>query len=239
MPVSVRSAALVAALAAPAVAVAQPTTPVRRDSLPPLAPRELEIRGEMRVSLPSIVRPDLDGFGITPAPVALDARHTPREAPYVVRGLPGSPLAPPAAPELPVTLLPVARRGMLEAGAGRDLARFGTAYLSIPLTQETRVTFDAAYDGHDDRDGRPGSHADAGRGRLALHTGTGTGTVDVALDARGLSRGLFGAAPQVRRADSARLRSATSQSASQACPRSSVSSHRGFRLVGWPALIAA
>lgn len=196
MPVSVRSVALFAALAAPvASAVAQPTTPVRRDSLPPLAPRELEIRGEMRVSLPSIVRPDLAGFGIAPAPVALDPRHTPREAPYVVRGLPGSSLAPPAPPELPVALLPVARRGMLEAGAGRDLARFGTAYLSIPLSLETRVTFDAAYDGHDDRSGRPGSHADAGRGRLALHTGTGTGTVDVALDARGLSRGLFGAAP--------------------------------------------
>ncbi len=186
-------------LALPALAASAqpptPTTPVRRDSLPPLAPRDLEIRGDLRVSLPSITRPDIAGFGLRSRPVEVDARRAVREAPYVVRGLPESPLAPPSAPDLPAVVLPVARRGTLEAGAGRDLARFGTAFLALPLSRVSRIAGEVAYDGHDARTGRPGSGANAARARLGYHLGTGRTALDVAIHGRGLARGLFGTAP--------------------------------------------
>lgn len=192
-------AAALGLLALPALAAsAQPTTPstpVRRDTLPPLAPRELEIRGDLRVSLPSITRPDIAGFGLRSRPVEVDARRAVREAPYVVRGVPESPLAPPSAPDLPELVVPVARRGTLEAGAGRDLARFGTASLALPISRVSRLSGQVAYDGHDARDGRPGSDADAARARMGYHLGTGQTALDVAIQGRGLARGLFGAAP--------------------------------------------
>ncbi len=173
----------------------------RRDTLPPLTPRDLEIRGELRVSLPSIERQPLTGFGLTPTLKRVDARRTPAVPAYVTPAIPGSPLGAPQLPEL-VSLDPGApRKGTFEAGVGRSFARFGHLYYTRPLAPGTGLFADAAYEGLGNfrPEGRPNTDADAARLALGLRHARGTTALGATLDANVLSRGLYGAGFLARR----------------------------------------
>jgi hypothetical protein len=173
----------------------------RRDTLPPLAPRDLEIRGELRVSLPSIERQPLTAFGLAPRLKTVDPRRVPAMPAYATPAIPGSALGAPVLPEL-VSLDPgVPRRGTFEAGLGRSYARFAHAYFSRAASPATALFADAAYDGLSGfrPEGRPNTGADAGRLALGVRHARGTTALGATLDADVVAQGLYGAGPFSRR----------------------------------------
>ncbi|HYE59034.1 MAG TPA: hypothetical protein VD948_11040, partial [Rhodothermales bacterium] len=176
-------------------------TPARQDTLPPLAPRDLEIRGELHVSLPSIERQPITAFGLAPSLRRLDPRRTPAVPAYVTPDIPGSALGAPVLPEL-ISLDPgPPRRGTFEAGLGRAYARFAHAYFARPVAPGTNLFADVAYEGLSSfrPEGRPHTGADAGRLALGVRHARGTTALGATLDADVAAQGLYGAGPFNRR----------------------------------------
>lgn len=179
-------ALLVAPIAAVPAAHAQ-TTPARRDTLPPLAPQDVEIRGQLRVRLPSIVRQPLGGIAPVAPPRRLDPQRTPDAPAYATPPLPETPVAhfvPPSTADL--TAGPPLRVGM-EGGLGRFLARFGRFTAGGTVAPNTRAFVSASYDGADGETlagVRRGY--DDGRGTVGVHVATERTSVE--LEGTGLIR---------------------------------------------------
>lgn len=117
-------------------------------TLPDIAPREIEVRGDLEVSLPSAERQPLTGFNPPPripmvppdhAPFIGDFQQQPADLPQETLEL----------PELPATLErpQPPMRGELGAGIGRYFSRFANAKLWIPATSTESFTLRADYDG--------------------------------------------------------------------------------------------
>lgn len=157
---------LVAALLAPD-AGAQ----ARGDTLPDLSPREVEIRGALTVSFPSIARLPLAGFVPQARVRGVETGRAPTRPDYVQPALPPSPLGRPDAPQTALLELPAGRRGAVEGGAGSLLTRFGR------LTHETdlgraRLFVGGSYRG---RDGHtPGTGVEASGDAARAHVGVET-----------------------------------------------------------------
>ncbi len=117
------------------------------DTLPRLSPQEIEIRGELRVSFPSIARQPLTGFAPAPRLKIIDPARKPFLPPYRQTNLPPSPLERPMPPPLRVLLAGEPRRGVIEAGAGSYFTRFARFYLDVPASPVTSLYASADYKG--------------------------------------------------------------------------------------------
>lgn len=121
--------------------------------LPDIAPREVEIRGQLEISLPSLRRQPLVGFNPPPRipPISVERRPWVGDYKQESADLPGSPLQ---SPEPPPTLtganFPPAR-GMVAAWGGRYYSRSVRARLNGSLSEASqgyaRITYDGL-DGH-------------------------------------------------------------------------------------------
>ena len=140
---------------------AEDDEPSEQPALPTIAPREIEIRGELEISLPSIERQPLTGFNPPPRIPPATMAHKPYVGDYgqtnVALGpdVPESP-GPQAALQQPAPPL----NGELAAGGGRYFSRHATATVTAPLSRYEAVSFDGKYrgsNGHDPYENGPSS----------------------------------------------------------------------------------
>ncbi len=171
---------------------------VQPDTLPRLSPREIEIRGELRVSFPSIARPPLSGFAPAPRLKAIDPDRQPLLPPYRQTDLPPSPLARPTPPALRILVAGPPRRGVLEAGAGSFFSRFGRFYLDTPASEVTSFYASADYEGsyghRDDATDRRAPY-DLARGEVGVRSGSRRLSVEGSVGGFYRSYTLYGARP--------------------------------------------
>ena len=121
-----------------------------QQELPEIAPQEIEIRGELTLSFPSLQRQPLRGFETPSSIPSVSPDRSPFVEPYKqsLNTLPDSlptpdAMSPSAAPSQP------SQNGYLEMGAGRYLSRFAEGRLSLPLTSQQRLSFEMDYTGTD------------------------------------------------------------------------------------------
>ncbi|MBO6576192.1 MAG: TonB-dependent receptor [Rhodothermales bacterium] len=118
-------------------------------ALPDLAPREVEIQGELTIAFPSLRRQPLVGFNPPPRVPEIDLRRMPFVEAYKQDGadLPQNPLANPTTPRA----LPRAEgdgfTGTFETGFGRYSARYALLEASLYASSTARWTVDGSYDG--------------------------------------------------------------------------------------------
>lgn len=134
-------------VAVPAVYGQEPDT----TQLPEIAPREIEIRGERQIDLPSLERQPLTGFASPPRTPSVPATRTPYVGSYrqTLEDLPESlpipqtvsePMQPNADPAL----------GFLEGGSGRYYSRFFEGRVGVPLSTNDRLSIHGRYNGIED-----------------------------------------------------------------------------------------
>jgi hypothetical protein len=142
---SIRIALLAALLAVAPCAYGQETDTTQ---LPEIAPREIEIRGERQIALPSLERQPLTGFASPPAVPTVPADHRPYVGSYrhpldeLPESLPipetvSAPMQPTAEPAL----------GFLEGGIGRYFSRFFEGRIKHSLSATERVFVHGNYTG--------------------------------------------------------------------------------------------
>lgn len=143
---------LCALLAAPLVAFpvrAQQQPEEDEPALPEIAPREVEIRGELDISLPALQSPSLEG--LVPASPLQPLPPAPLPDPVPVEVSTAAPQSLPGEAEAPSGFadLPTPRTGLVEAGAGRYLSRFARARLDYALAPQWGVRSRLDYTGTD------------------------------------------------------------------------------------------
>ncbi len=117
-------------------------------ALPTIAPREIEIRGELEISLPSIERQPLTGFNPPPRIPPATVAHQPFVGDY-------EPARVALGPDVPETPGPQAALqqpappvdGELAAGGGRYFSRHASAMITAPLSRYEALSFDGTYRG--------------------------------------------------------------------------------------------
>jgi len=144
-------------------------------ALPNIAPREVEIRGQLDITLPALQRPALSGLlpqtqqlePLPPLPPPdAQALEPPASTPQA--------LADEAAPSSGFSDLPAPRTGLVEAGGGRYFSRFARARFDAPLSAQWAVRSRLDYNGtngfqpFDDED--VDTSADVLSGRATLRT---------------------------------------------------------------------
>ncbi len=186
------------ALALPWSLLAQDTS---RVALPNIAPREVEIRGTLEVSLPSLQRQPLVGFN--PPPVV--PRPPAGRSPFVERykqsssDLPTSPLQRPLPPSaLGASTAPAA--GQVESLVGRYFSRAVNARLQAPVADRTALFLRADYtgsEGHEPFDTIPDLNApfDALEGMAGVKTSGNTWAAGFSFSGFYESFDLFGLQP--------------------------------------------
>ncbi|RMH52256.1 MAG: hypothetical protein D6685_16685 [Bacteroidetes bacterium] len=104
--------------------------------LPDIAPREIEIRGQLEVSFPSLRRQPLIGFNPPPRIPLIPADRRPYVAPYKQDSadLPPSPLGRPVPPPVNTARGLEPQRGEVEISAGRYLSRTVIGRTGVPLS---------------------------------------------------------------------------------------------------------
>lgn len=142
---------LIASFALPTQAVSQDQEDESDDpaQLPEIAPREIEIRGQLQIAFPSLQRQPLDGFSSDPPLPSVPDDHRPYVESYKqeLEDLPES------LPELETTTQSLEAaasapaRGFLETGTGRYFTRFAEGRLSVPLSQSETFTVHGDYSG--------------------------------------------------------------------------------------------
>lgn len=119
-------------------------------ALPEIAPREIEIRGELDIAFPSLERQPLVGFNpppLIPEPVANrrpfvdDYKQERADLPQSIPE-PEISSASLQRPALPLT-------GLISGGGGRYLTRFANGHLRVPLSNSETVTLGVRYRGSD------------------------------------------------------------------------------------------
>jgi hypothetical protein len=128
----------------PAVYGQEPDT----TQLPDIAPREIEIRGEREIDLPSLERQPLTGFA---SPSRVPSVPTDRE-PYVGsyrQTLDDLPESLPIPETVSEPMQPVAdpAQGFLEGGSGRYFSRFFEGRVGVPLSTNDRLSVHGRYTG--------------------------------------------------------------------------------------------
>ncbi|PEN15173.1 hypothetical protein CRI94_02500 [Longibacter salinarum] len=138
---------LVASMTAPAFAQDNPQRQ-RDPTLPEIAPREIEIRGQFQVGFPSLQRQPLRGFASPPTVPVIPPDRLPYTETYKQErsDLPEQLPSPPSVGSRLATSPPPAN-GYVEAGAGRYLSRFAEGHVTLPVTPMESFEIDAAYDG--------------------------------------------------------------------------------------------
>ncbi|PSQ67610.1 MAG: hypothetical protein BRD32_00185 [Bacteroidetes bacterium QH_2_64_74] len=159
--------------------------------LPEIAPREIEIRGERQIALPSLERQPLTGFASPPQVPAVPPDHEPYVGSYTypLGNLPES-LPVPETVSAPMEPTAEPARGFLEGGSGRYFSRFFEGRMSLPLSGTERLSLHGQYDGTEaDPDD------DVAEARLRLESTRSAVRLDA--EARGTVQryALFGATP--------------------------------------------
>lgn len=146
-----------------------------RPALPDIAPRTVEIRGQLEIHFPALERQPLVGFNPPPRMVDMSERRPfMEEYRQGAADLPPSPLQEPTSPVL-ARLAGIERRtGQLEARAGRYFARHVDARVEHSIRPEMAVSGRLRYrglDGHRpyDFDPEANSASDDIQGRADLH----------------------------------------------------------------------
>jgi len=129
-------------------ALAQPQ-PSDTTQLPEIAPREIEIRGDLQIDFPALERQPLDGFLSPPSLPTVPAERIPYVEPYALDldALSGVPPEPAVATQQSTSRPPAPRSGSIEAGAGRYFSRFFNTHLSAPISSNERLAFHVDYTG--------------------------------------------------------------------------------------------
>lgn len=120
----------------------------QQQQLPEIAPREIEIRGELQLSFPALERQPLRGFASPATIPAVPADRTPYAETYKqeLDDLPDS-LPAPETVSQPVNTLKSPKQGLLEIGGGRYVSRFVKGRVSVPLTAQQRLSIRTDYVG--------------------------------------------------------------------------------------------
>jgi len=116
--------------------------------LPEIAPREIEIRGERQIALPSLERQPLTGFASPPSLPSVPADHRPYVGAYTYP-LDELPESLPVPETVSDAMQPTAEpaKGFIEGGTGRYFSRFFEGRVGIPLSPEERVSVHGTYTG--------------------------------------------------------------------------------------------
>lgn len=182
--------------------VAAPAQARQDAALPDLAPRQVEITGDLTISFPALRRQPIIGFNPPPRVPDIPSSRTPFTEAYAQRSadLPPSPLQPPDPPQVSAIERRVAADGLIDARVGAYLDRSLTADVTLAQTPSTTLLFDLDYFGTDGQDQIvAGRTLTTGRD----HLGAGfdleqrAGALILGLDGSGFrsSYGLFGAVP--------------------------------------------
>ena len=134
-----------------------------RSALPDIAPREVEIRGQLDISLPSLQRQPLVGFNPPPRVPRPPAGRRPFVETYkqASADLPASPLQQPMPPSVLGAAYPPAQ-GLVETSVGRYFSRAVVARLQAPLSDQVSFLLRTDYrgsDGHEPFDESPDVNA--------------------------------------------------------------------------------
>ncbi|HEX7071625.1 MAG TPA: hypothetical protein VF190_12500 [Rhodothermales bacterium] len=123
----------------------------QQPDLPDIAPREVEIRGQLEISFPSLQRQPLIGFNPPPRLPEIPADRIPFIEDYKQESvdLPPSPLAPPSPPGLAGLETYPPTRVELDASAGRYFSRTIRGRAGIPLGTTEAFTARLNYAGLD------------------------------------------------------------------------------------------
>ncbi len=148
-------------LVLPVEALAQVDT--TRPALPDIAPREVEIRGQLEILLPSLRRQPLVGFNPPPRVPRPPTGRRPFAETYkqASADLPASPLRRPSPPSALGAAYPPAQ-GLVESGVGRYFSRSVMARIQAPLTNQASFLLRTDYrgsDGHEPFDDNPDLNA--------------------------------------------------------------------------------
>lgn len=116
--------------------------------LPEISPREVEIRGELNVSFPSLKRQPLTGFASPPKIPSVPSGRLPYAAPYkqALEDLPES-LPAPEGTSQSVARPEPADDGFLQVGGGRYASRFVEGRYFLDLTANQSFSFHSDYYG--------------------------------------------------------------------------------------------
>ncbi|HKL88509.1 MAG TPA: hypothetical protein VJ884_05850, partial [Salinibacter sp.] len=119
-----------------------------QQQLPEIAPREIEIRGELQLSFPSLERQPLRGFASPATIPAVPADRTPYADTYKqeLDDLPDS-LPAPETVSQSVNTPKSPKQGLLEIGGGRYVSRFVKGRVSLPLSSRQRLSIRTDYVG--------------------------------------------------------------------------------------------
>jgi hypothetical protein len=175
-------AVLILAGALPYTTLAQEEDTTRAQQLPEIAPREIEIRGELQLSFPTLERQPLRGFATPPTVPSVPPGRSAYTESYKqeLDALPES-LPAPEAVSQPVTTLKSPKQGLIEFGGGRYVSRFIKGRFSFPFTDNQRLAVYADYrgtEGHSPFEGTDVSTpSDDFEGRVQLESRHETVTV--------------------------------------------------------------
>lgn len=175
----------------------------RQDAaLPDLAPRQVEITGDLTISFPTLRRQPIAGFNPPPRVPDIPADRQPFAEAYAQRSadLPPSPLSPPEPPEISGMERRKTAKGLFEARIGAYLDRRLATDVSLIGTEKTTALLNFDYAGTD------GQAVDVSGTRATTGRDAFSGTIDlehrmdalsVGLENTGYrsSYGLFGAIP--------------------------------------------
>ncbi len=121
----------------------------RDPALPEIAPSEVEIRGELDPSLPSLQRQPLTGFGHLNRVANLPPDRRPYAENYQQADLPQSPLRRPLPPEISSLAGRPPIRGEFEASTGRYFSRIVQGHTALPVSSKTSFYGTVDYEGSD------------------------------------------------------------------------------------------
>jgi len=186
---------LLALLASPAAARQDPI-------LPDLAPREVEITGDLSIVFPTLRRQPIVGFNPPPRVPDISSDRRPFTEAYKQPSadLPPSPMSAPEPPSVSAMARRTPISGVIDLSAGRFLDRALKADITLAATEKTSLLISADYFGTEGRDVTIGGvGTDTGRDRMSVTSSIdqrmGGVVVGLAGSAFKNSYSLFGAVP--------------------------------------------
>lgn len=184
------------------VLIALPAEARQDAALPDLAPRQVEITGDLTIAFPALRRQPIVGFNPPPRVPDIPSNRLPYTEAYAQRSadLPPSPLQPPDPPQVSAIARRISADGLIDARIGAYLDRSLAADVTLVQSEATTLLYDLDYFGTDGQDlivrGTPMT-----TGRDFFRTGFDleqrAGALILGLDGSGFrsSYGLFGAIP--------------------------------------------
>lgn len=170
--------------------------PADTTQLPEIAPREIEIRGERQIALPSLERQPLTGFASPSEVPAVPSDHEPYVGSYE-QPLDDLPESLPVPETVSEPMRPTAEpaQGFLEGGTGRYFRRFFEGRVGVPLSATERLSVHGTYTGTEaDLDD------DVAEARLRLESNQDAVRIDAQAYGAAQRYALFGATPDTTQA---------------------------------------